>query len=524
MDLTCRCVPANQTSVSRLVAGCTSSVNSLTGRVTDLETEVTDLDSRVDALEGINESAFIIVDNEAELTAALLVGKHILLRGQGNAGVIEITSMKTVAIPGTKIWGYGYRYNNVNHRSKIKCRFTNPKPYGTPFQDIAFNIQTSNVEFAGFEVEGLDVNNLVDASYIPFYLSPAHAIKNIHICDIKAYNIQNFIAKWGYQNAQITRQLVVERCEIDNVVGYAFYLRESIYDSIIRDNNITLRQDGDPATFTNSQGFHVVSDIRRMRVENNRIKNPVRMGMEFFSVAYTVGNFMLMEDIQIVGNIINNAGSMGISATYGTYLIDGNIINTAYGIGIESANGSTLNENINIHTARITNNTIRNVTAINNYATGISVDKSINDHVSGNRIDVVSSTFVGANDFAYSRGIMLYGSRRAKICDNQIHNVNGCAILIQNAGYPITEAQSVVENNNILMRDADTKAKYAVLVQGCTSVIRNNVAWEPVSQVAQAKYLAQFLSPNGAVYPGLEWTAPVTTNAFFRESNLVITY
>lgn len=522
-DLTCRCVPANYTSVSRAISGVQSNINSVAGRVTDLETEVVALDSRIDALEGADDgSAFVIVDNEAELDAALLTGKIILLRGEGNAGVIEISSQKTITVPGTKIWGYGYKSNSVNHRSKIKCNFTNPKPYGSPFSDVAFYVQASHVEFAGFEVEGLDTNDLINASYIPFYLSPAHTLENIQIRGIKAYNIHNFIAKWGYQNALPTHQLVVEDCEIDNVVNYAFYLRESIYDSTIRRNKITLRQDGDPATFADAQGLYITSDIKRLRVEANRIRNANRHGMEFFSVAYTPGDFMPMEDIQIVGNIITNSAGMGISASYGTYLIDGNVIDGAGGIGIESTNGSTLNENNSPHTARITNNRIRNVTAAT-YATAISCDQSEDDHVSGNLIDGVTSDFVGTSSFAYARGVLLYRSRGARVCDNKFRRVDGCAVLIQDGGVTNSEAQAVVENNTVRVEETDTKALYAVLAQGCTSVVRNNTSWEPVSQLAQAKYFAEFIAP-GAVYAGFAWTAPVIADGYFQESNVVLTY
>jgi hypothetical protein len=521
-DLTCRCVPANYTSVSRLVSGVQSSVNSVASRVTDLENEVTELDSRITSLESVNESPFVVIDNEAELDAALLTGRHLLLRGEGTGGEIEVTSMKNVPVPGTKVTGYGFKSGSANHFGKLKCNFSNPKPYGTPFPDVLFYMTASNLEFNGFEIEGLDANDLVNASYIPFMISPAHTLVDVNIHDIKARNIQNFIVKNGYQNATVTKGLRLERNRIDNVVGYAVHLRESIYDSVFRDNIITLRQDGDPVTFQNSQGFYIVSDINDVLIENNRIVNPGRMGMELTSVGYISGTLMPMERNRIVNNVITGAGSMGISATYGTYHIEGNIVDEAVSVGIESSNGSTLGENSRNTTCIIRGNTVRNISAAT-FSTGISCDQSVGDIVEGNRIENVSSDFTGAGNWGYARGIIVYRAKYAKISNNLFQSVNGTGIFLQPAGLSNTAIQAVIEGNTFRVNDADTRALYAVLAQGTAAVIRNNVAYEPVSGLAQAKFATQFISP-AVVKPGFAYSADISTDTTFTDSNLVIQY
>lgn len=522
-DLTCRCVSPSTVSAARAVAGVQSNLNSLAGRVTDLETEVVDLDSRIDDLEDAQDSAFIIVDNEAELEAALLVGKHILLRGEGNAGVIEISSMKTVSVPGTRIWGYGYNTGGTAHRSKIKCNFDNPKAYGAPFPDVAFFIDVSDVEIAGFDVEGLDANDLVNASYIPFMLPVAKSVDRIHIHDIEAYNIHSFLRKDGYQNAQVTTRLLVENCNIYNVVSFAFSIRESLHNSTIRNNTITLRQDGDPATFPNAQGIYLAVDIKDCTIEGNVIKNANRMGIELFSLAYTVGDAMPMYRNRVINNTVLNSGDIGISVTYSKdALIHGNIVDGAVGIGIESSNGSTLGENSNPHNATITDNIIRNVTSAT-YATGIACDQSIGDIVCGNKIEGVTSDFAGASSWAYARGIIVYRAKECMVSNNTFKGVDGVGVFMQPAGLLNTEIDAIIQNNVFRVSENETKAVHAVMAQGTSAVVRNNVSYEPVSQIAQGKFSTQFISP-AVVKPGFAWTADVSTDTIFDESNLVITY
>lgn len=525
-DLACRCVPANYTSTARLVSGVQSNVNSLAARVTDLETTTADHEDRIEDLESaiqVSESPFTVVDNEAELDAALLTGRHILLRGEGANGVITVTSQKDVTIPGTKIWGYGHNPGSTDHYSKIKANFAALGNFATPFQPIVFNIEASNVEFAGFDLEGRDANDLVSTSYVAFYLSPAHELENVAIRDVTIWNVWRAVAKWGYEGCSATRRFTFERNKVHSIVSSAVGLQQSIYDSRFLNNLIIPRLTGNPNTFVNCQGFTVTADVRDCIFDGNKVENPSRMGFELTSVAHSANTYEPMLRNRIINNTVLNAGSMGISFGFATNgFISHNVIDGAGGIGIENSAGFTLGESNVPHNAVISNNLVNNVSGAG-YVSGIIADKTVGDIIEGNIVRDVASSEAGVEPHVYARGVMVYDAKRANVSANQIFETDGIGCYVQCINLSNMDAQAVVQGNNFRVEAAQTKAKYAVYVFDARAVVRNNVAWEPTGGVITQKYETNINLP-AVVYPGFAWTADVTGNNLFTESNLRLEY
>lgn len=526
MDMTCRCVPANTTAISRLVASAQSSTNSLAGRVTDLEETVAEHEERLDELETaitVDESPFVMVDNETELDAALLLGKHILLRGEGNAGEIELTSQKNVRIPGTRIWGYGHKSGSTNHMSKIKANFPVLPAYGSLFQPLIFNIEASNVEISGFDLEGRDANDATYDSYIAFYLSPNHYLENVQVSDVSMWNLARAVGKWGYNGCQITRRFGFERNKVHSVTQSVIGLQQSIYESRFINNHFTPRLTGNPNTFVNCQGYVVTADVRDCVFEGNRVENASRMGLEMTSVAHTALTFEPMLRNRVINNTFLNCGSMGISFAFATNgMISGNLIDGAGGIGIESTAGYTLGESNAEHNALITNNVVCNVTGAG-YVSGIIADKTVGDLIEGNIVKMVSSSEAGAEPHVYARGVMSYDAKRAQITNNQIFDTDGIGCYVQCNALSNMDSQTVVQNNNFRIKSAQTKAVYAVLAYNARSVIRNNVAWEPSGGPGTQRFTSNMVAP-AVTYPGFAWTSDVSGFSDFTESNLRLTY
>lgn len=525
-DYTCRCVPANTSTVSRALASANSAVNGLAERVTDLETTSEDHETRITTLESVNESPWVVVDSEADLEDALATGRKILLRGEGSGGEIQVSKMLTVGVPGTCIYGYGYKPGSTTSYGRIKASWATALPaYGDSFAPVIFNITADKVEFGGFEFEGrddADINDTTYKSFILFSLFAGSDVEDVYIHDVRARNIERFISKWGYEGAGVTRRLRAERNYVENVVNFTVSIQESLYQSVFRDNVFIQRADAAAATHTWSQGFYVTSDVLDTIIDNNVVRNANRMGIEMMSGSYTAGLFRPMFRNKITNNRVIDAGSFGISMAYARDgLISGNTVDGATGIGIESTNGSQ-GENSERHCAHILGNSIRNVTSAT-YASGISCDRGTGDIVAHNRVEDVYSDFSGTSQHAYARGLMIYDALRVQARGNSFERVDGCGVLLQRNAETAADMQTIIEGNTFRVEETDTKALYAVLLQGAIAVVRNNVAWEPTSLLAQAKFACQFNSAN-PIYAGQSYTAPIIADGAFLDSNLVISY
>jgi hypothetical protein len=523
MDMTCRCVPANTASFARTIAGVQSNYNSLAGRVTDLETAVTEINATLDSLVAGGDSMFTIVDTEAELTAALAAGKIILIRGLGTEGEVRITSPKTISVPGTKIFGVGYYANGVYHKGKIKADWAARPVYGSQFAPIMFSIQCSDVEIGYLDIEGTDANDTNYMSYVAFYLSTTTAIQNIHIHHNTMWNLCNALTKWGFSGAPATTNLNFEHNTVYSTTGPAISLLQSVYKSFFHRNIITPRLNGDPETFTAANGITVSADIQDCEFTYNVITNCPRIGLECTSVAWTPTVFAPMRRNRYIGNTIRNCSSMGMSIAYCSETdVFYNIVEDVTQIGIEVAGGASLGESSGTTTCRVEHNQVRRVTGTT-YVSGIILDQTVESTAKHNLVKDVTTDFSGVGEHIYARGIDLYRSKDAVVKSNELVDIDGTAILLQNGGVAESLARAVVESNDVKVSAPYTKSKYAVLIQGGVAVVRNNTAWEPASQVAQAKY---YCENNGAavVKPGAQWTADIVANGFFQETNLVITF
>jgi hypothetical protein len=472
---------------------------------------------------GVTESPYVIVDSEAHLDSALLLGKWAVIRGEGNNGVVPVTGQKNVTVRGTKVLGYGYKPSGTGFFGKIKANMGNI-PTSEPFSPIIFNLQANDLEFAGVEYEGRDALSLDYWSYVPFYLSPFHELNNISIHDNKFINVYSLITKWGFFGCEPSRNIFAERNVVSNCSHYAFGIQQSLYDSRFKDNTLDMRAEGAPTTFEYSQGFGLLCDIRNCSVEGNTVNRPTRLGIEFMSVAYAgLAALQPMFRNRCVGNIINDANSTGISMAFTpSALIHNNTVNGARYIGIESVNGSVEGENPNQpHSAIITANRVLNVTSPS-YATGISCDLSVNDIVQGNHVEGVTSDYVGAEAFYYARGIHLAGTRNAYVNNNHVFNYDGTGILLQAKGVPAGEAQAVVQNNVFRLTEAQLKALYAIHIGDCRAVVRNNISWEPVTELAKGRY---FVGSNQGqpVYTGTDGNV-AAFDSYFTDTNLVLPY
>lgn len=468
------------------------------------------------------ESPYAICDSEAHLDVALAQGKWAVIRGEGNNGIVNVTSQKNISVRGTKILGYGHKPGVTGYFGKIKANMPNVA-IAEAFAPLMFNIQTNDFEASGLEIEGRDSLDAAYWSYIAFYLSPFHALSGINIHDNKIVNMSRALGKWGFFECEISRNIAFERNHIVDCSHAAIGLQQGIYNSVFRNNVFDMRADAAPATFTDAQGISLFCDIRDCLTEGNIINNPNRMGIESIAVEYpSIAPLQPMWRNRFVGNIINNAGSAGISVAFTpSALIHNNTINGARYIGIESANGSTLGQNPNTaHSAIITANRVLGIHS-DLYSTGISCDQSANDIVEGNHVEGVTSDYTGVDAHYYARGILMSRTRNGMISGNHVFNCDGNGVLIQGLGVPANEGQAVVQNNVFRVTEAQTKALYAVFVEDARAVVRNNVSWEPQSGIAQGKY---FVGTNDGqpVYTGT--AGNIAVNTFFTDTNLVLPF
>lgn len=523
-DYACRCVPANYPNSSQ-TAACMNGLNSLTYRVTALEETVVNLDNRITILEGggtVEESPFIVVDNEAQLDAALLVGKHILLRGEGNGGVIDVTGTKQVVVPGTRIWGYGYGSTGAPYFSKIKARFPSLPAWGTGSANI-FDIRASDVEFAGFEIEGRDANDTVFASYTPFNFIPGFTTDRVHIHDVYCLNVHNVFVRLASPGVAPARNITIERVKALNVSGSAVYARYGLHDCRFLNNHFVMRASGAPNIFPSAQGFRVDADMNDLIIQGNKIENPGRMGIELTSIVQSGTTMAPMRRNRILDNTILNASSMGIShGFHQDGIIDGNTIDGASGIGIESSAGFSLGQSGAPHNNIISRNYVSNVTGTS-WVSGIIADKSVGDVIRDNVVRGVASSQAGAGVEFYSRGLMAYGAAHVSFMGNRVFDVDGVGCYVQNGPRASMDVQAVVQDNHFRVTPAQSRARFAVYVFDSRCVVRNNVAWEPSGGPALQAYGTNLNDP-AFVYPGSSWTNPVRGAQQFEETNLRLAY
>lgn len=486
-----------------------------------------EVDAMVSSLSAA-ESPYVVCDNESEVNNALLQGRWIVLRGEGNGGVINFTTMKEVTVPGTKVLGYGYKpAGGANQYAQVRYAFPTQKAFSATFADVLFWVKASNTEFAGFDILGLAALSPTISSCIGFYLPTTQEIDGLTIRNVNARNMRRFVAKDGFNGASILRRLRIEGCHITNLSNLGLYLRDSFYDCIIRDNIFECREQGaSPTGYVWAQGMQLDADIRNCIIENNKVLRPERMGIELFSKAYAAPVFAPMLQNRIVRNTVQDAGSTGISVTYSTdSIIAENIVDGCGGCGIESSNGHAYLESTNRHSCKIAHNIVRNSYMPSSLSVGISIDQAFGDEVYGNRIEGIASGYTNAdrdNQAAYAKGISVYRSRRTKIRGNTLSDVDGVGIFVQPAGYTAKEIEVIIENNDFRISSAMTKAQRSVWIQGALAVVRNNVSWVPTARAIYGGFYAQF-QDGVPVYTGSDWSNP-TYDGSFNESNLVVTY
>jgi hypothetical protein len=525
-DLTCRCTPASTTSAARLVSSVQSNYNSIAGRVTDLETEVADLDDRVSELESnitVNESPFVVVDNEAEVLAALPLGKILLWRGEGNDGEISLTAPVDVDIRGTKIWGYGYKPGATGHFSKVKFDHPVIPNVGSP-NLYGFKINAADIEIAGLEVQGNDALDLAKVSYIAFRLSTVADAARFHLHDVVGYNLCQLVGKDGSNGAAVTTDLTVERVYGYNLTHTGVGIQNGARNPRVLNSRFIPKPSGFGLTFTTTKGIFMSADIHDALIDNVYVEGCAELGIEFTStpISGTTFNPMLRNKVRCCK--VCDTNSFGISMAFPTDgLIESNLVENVKGIGIESTGGSSVGQSNAPHNAIMRGNIVRGVTADNAYASGIVSDKTFGDIMEGNHVYGVASTFAGANAHQYARGLLVYEARLASVRNNKAFETDGIGCYVHTDAAGAANAMHTIEGNDFYVSAASTKATHAMLVFNSRAVIRNNTAWEPVSGIALQKYECNINLPQ-TLDIGFAWTAPISGNVLFDESNLRLTY
>jgi Right handed beta helix region len=502
---------------------CSDCCTDLQCEVDALKTNVTELFERTDDINnylGVSESPFIVVDNEAELDAALLVGKHILIRGEGSNGEVSLTNTKTLNIPGTRIWGYGYTENNIDHYSKIKFDHLFIPAYGAG-NLTGFNVEAPDIQVAGLEIQGNDAISLADGSYFVFALSTSIDVARFKLSDVYVTNVNRIVSKTGAEGSAVTSDLTIERVRANRLIGYAVALQQGLYRPRIKDCHFDIKPSGFGLLFPNTKGIYFASDVKDAYLSGNTIENCSNEGIELTSTA-TIADpaiFHPMSRNHIIGNTVKNVGAIGISQGF---CIDGivnsNAIDGAVGIGIESTGGQSSSD----HNSVIFGNNIRNISSVGGYCSGISCDRSTGDNIFGNTIDTVYSSFNGAGKETYARGILVYDSKNTFVHGNNISDVDGTGCFVMSAILNNMDIQAVIQNNVFKAAASNTKAVYAVYVFDSRAVVRNNISWAPVGGAILQSFYVNNNAP-ATVYPGFEWTAEVSSQTFM-ESNLELTY
>lgn len=524
-DYTSRCTPARDLSCARAVAGVQSNVNSVVARVTALETTTADHEDRITELEGlagVSESAFVIVDNEAEFDAAIATGKHLLLRGEGNGGEISLTGVKDIDVPGTRIWGYGYKPGATSQYSKIKFDHPSIPNVGNP-NLYGLKINAADIDIGGFEVQGNDALDLNKVSYIAFRLSTTVDAARFHLHDIVGYNLCQLVGKDGGPGAAATTDMRLERLYAHTLTAHGVGMQQSVNNGVIRDCKFIPKPTGYGLTFTITKGIQLGSDINDMLIENVRVENCAELGIELTSTVISGANFHPMYRNRVIACSTYNTGSFGISFGFATDgLIQGCHVESAVGIGIESAAGYIIGQTNRDHNNRVLDNVVRNVTSPS-YATGIVADKTVGDLIRGNLIEGVTSDFAGASAEFYTRGILAYDGQSTTIDGNKVRNVDGTSCYLLTAAATNMNAHHIVRNNDFRVTAAETKARYAVYVFNSRAVVRNNEAWEPTGGTVTQKYEVNNAAP-ATVYTGADWSTEAQLNQLFTDTNLRLTY
>lgn len=480
-------------------------------------------------LDGIDESPYIIVDTEQELNNAIAVGKWAVLRGEGNNGIIPITTTKTISVRGTRILGHGYKAGGTGYYGKLQGAFAD-LPFASPFPNNFFIVRADDVTFEGFEAEGRPAGNSL--SYLSpaiVYLDPTLSSKNTHIRQLKVSKVSAAIAKWGYNGAASHYNLRVQDCNFESFQSYCISIQNNLISAIISGNTFVGRPAGDPL-FAACQAITLTAGIYDCVIENNHISDCVRMGMELTSTIITGTTFNPMKRNRISQNTVRNCGSMGISCGFHTdTVISSNVIEDVQYVGIESAGGSELGQSSQLHNCTIESNIIRNVTGSESWVNGISTDSSVRDIIKGNVISNLSSTWDGGTlGFVWNkvRGISAYRSQNVLIDSNQFYNVSGTGIYMQSSDKPYLDSQAVIQNNLFKATTDATDARYAVVIENSLAVVRNNVSYQPSGHVTiKQDFLADSpIAP--CVYTGDTAAGPLrqSSSEFFRGSNLQINY
>jgi len=503
-----------------MVAGVNSSLNSLAGRVADLEETAEDHETRIASLEAVNESPFHIVDDEADFDAGIALGKHLLLRGEGNGGEISLTTPKDMEVDGTRVWGYGYEVGNVAHTSKIKFDHPVIPAYGAGNLE-GIRIRANDIQIAGLEVQGNDAVSLADASYFAFCLATGVSADRFVLRDVLVHNVNRVVSKTGGDGTITTHDLTLERVRGHTLIGYGVAIERGLNRPRIVGCHFNPKPAGYPTTFPNTKGIYLTADINDAVVEGNTVENCNNEGIELTSTALTgqPSVFHPMERNRIIGNSVRNVSGIGISQGFMTDgIVMGNNVDGAGGIGIESTGG----QSSAVHNSQIVGNTVRNIWNGASYCTGISVDRTTGDLVSGNKIEEVASTFAGALPHFYSRGILVFESKEAHVIGNRVRDVDGIGCFVQNNSLDPLDTQHVIQSNNFRVLPTNLKAVYAVYLFQCTAVVQGNTSFAPSAGPQTGTFVANV---NAAwVKPGFAWTADVTGSAAFLESNQLILY
>lgn len=482
----------------------------------------TEVDALIASI-GVAESPYTIVDTEVELSAALLTGKKIVMRGEGNGGIINITQGHNVLVRGTEFLGYGYKPGATGYFGALRAVYADPS-YASGDPLFMFTIKASDFKCEGIELRGSPTIDMSKRSPVAFRLDPTVYIENVDIRNCWIYNVVAAVGKYGYEGCQYSHNVRIVDNQIEGFQDYAISFRQAFTNHLVKGNHFIGRMPGQAAS-VNRQAMTITADIYDGVVEGNVVQDCDRWGIEMTSVlmAGETTVFCPMKNNKILGNVFKNVGS-GISIAYTRNgIVSSNIIEGATSVGIESANGHAFDESTVPSNNIITDNIIREIHAPSNYAAGISCDQTTGDIVRNNFISNITGTSP-ADSWNYGRGIHMYRTRRCNIDGNHFEEVDGSGVYLLSAGVPEAETQAIVQNNRFRVSTSSTNARYAVIVINCSAVVRNNVAYEPAATSVQQRFYV-YGNVAASVYAGNATEAPIPAGLnFFKGTNLVIPY
>lgn len=483
-----------------------------------------EVDAMFDAF-AVNESPYMICDTELQLATAISQGRWAVIRGEGNGGEIPITAEKQVSVRGTQVLGYGYKPETTAYYGRLKGAFTSLDAYGGSTAQKIFDIQTSDFRCAGVEIVGRDENDFTFHSPVAFYLAPTFDINNITIEDCFIEKVVSGVAKWGFIGALPTRNFRFRRNQVQKFQNNGLGIQQSLYDARVSDNRFNGKPAGYSLSFPNCQAVTLTADVNDAILNDNRIENCVRWGIEMTSTVISGTTFHTMLRNKAFKNTVLSCGS-GISMVFAKDgMIGFNTLDGITSVGLESGGaGSFLGQSSGKHNVAIHKNIVRNVAGAGADCCAISSDNSDGDVITNNDIFNVDAAKSGSAIWSYSKGISLWQNRGAIVRGNNVNEVNGSSIIYQPGSQGELLARYMIENNVCRATTAlAPEARYGVIGVFDGGTIRNNVAWEPTTGTAQQRFYSYGLV-NARIYAGHAAEAPLFGDAFFTGSNHILTF